>query len=208
MFLEDKSIGVEFIKTTILENDQDPFVLLPLNHYLKLFQNSENDLIFVEQILEKQPKSTKEHPIYKLIEDRLKKLKDIQKIDLNNYALIDIVGKTSKIKADPNKKYTVLDFWFTNCAPCIKEHKEILANPSIFNDLDAQLIGISTDATQEKWLNYLKKEKVDWRNYRIENRKLVKDLGIWSFPTYIILDKENNILGSFSNIADTLKALK
>ncbi|MDG2194863.1 MAG: TlpA disulfide reductase family protein [Polaribacter sp.] len=208
VFLDDKSIGTEFIKNTIIENDQDAFVLLPLNQYLKLFQNDKKELKFVEEFLEKQPKATKEHMVYGMIKSRLEKLKEIKKIELNKYSLIDLNGKTSKIKIEPNKKYTILDFWFTNCPPCIKEHKEILANPNIFNNLNAELIGISTDETQEKWLNYLEKKKVNWKNYRIEKSSLDKDLGIWSFPTYIILDQENNVLGSYSNIADTIEALK
>jgi alkyl hydroperoxide reductase subunit AhpC len=78
----------------------------------------------------------------------------------------------------------------------------------MFNDLNAELIGISTDANQEKWVDYLEKKNINWKNYRIEKSSLDKDLGIWSFPTYIILDKENNVLGSYSNITDTIEALK
>ena len=36
---EDKTKGTDFIKNTILENDQDAFVLSRLNHWLKLYQN-------------------------------------------------------------------------------------------------------------------------------------------------------------------------
>lgn len=207
-FLNDKSIGTEFIKNAIIENDQDAFILSPLNHYLKLFQNDKTELKFVSEYLEKQPKSTKEHSIYELVENRLKKLIEIKQIDLNNYSLIDSDGKVSKIKTESNKKYTVLDFWFTNCPPCIKQHKEILVNPNMFNELNAELIGISTDVKQEKWIEYLEKKKVKWKNYLIKNSSLDKDLGIWSFPTYVILDQKNNVLGSYSNIVDTIKALK
>jgi peroxiredoxin len=181
---------------------------VPINHYLKLFQNNKKELKFIEQILNKQPKTTKEHRIYQAIENRLEKLREIKRIELNDYSLIDTNGDISKIKTQQNKKYMVLDFWSTSCPPCIKEHKEILANPNMFNDLNAELIGISTDANQEKWVDYLEKKNVNWKNYRIEKSSLDKDLGIWSFPTYIILDKENNVLGSYSNITDTIEALK
>jgi len=181
---------------------------VPINHYLKLFQNNKKELKFIEQILNKQPKTTKEHRIYQAIENRLEKLREIKRIELNDYSLIDTNGKISKIKTQQNKKYMVLDFWSTSCPPCIKEHKEILANPNMFNDLNAELIGISIDANQEKWVGYLEKKNINWKNYRIEKSSLDKDLGIWSFPTYIILDKENNVLGSYSNITDTIEALK
>ncbi len=207
-FLEDKSTGTDFIKNAIAQNDQDAFILVPINHYLKLYQNDFKELKFVERILSKQPQSTKKHSIYEMIESRLERLKEIKQIELNNYSLIDKNGEISKIETQPNKKYTVLDFWFTSCPPCIKEHKQILMNPNIFNDLNAELIGISTDTNQEKWIDYLEKKNVNWKNYRIDKSDFDKDLGIWSFPTYVILDKENNILGSYSNIADTMNALK
>ncbi|WP_459209246.1 TlpA family protein disulfide reductase [Aquimarina rhabdastrellae] len=207
-FLKDKSIGKDFIKNTITQNDQDAFILVPINHYLKLSQNNDKELKFIEQILNKQPKSTKEHSIFKMISSRLEILRKIKQIDLNEYSLIKTNGEISKIKRQSNKKHTVLDFWFTSCPPCIKEHKTILAKPNMFNDLNAELIGISTDKNQEKWVSYLRKNNIKWKNYRIGKINLDRDLGIWSFPTYIILDKENKIIGSYSNIEDTIIALK
>lgn len=207
-FLKDKSIGTDFIKKAIVENDQDAFVLQPINQYLKLHQNDTEELNFIKEFLQKQPNSTKEHTIYQMIKKRLEKLNGTKNIDLSNYSLIDVSGSKSRIKIEPSKTHTILDFWFTSCPPCIKEHKEILANPNIFNDLNAELIGISTDVNQEKWVTYLTKKNAKWKNYRIDESSLNKDLGIWSFPTYIILDKENNVLGSYSNIAETIKALE
>ncbi len=207
-YLNDKSSGTDFIKNAILENDQDAFVLFPLNHWLKLYQNDKKELNFIKAFLEKQPKAIKEHLIYEMVENRLKKLTEINKIELNDYLLIDLNGLEKQIKKEKNNTFTVLDFWFTACPPCIKEHKEILANPNIFSDLNAELIGISTDKEQGKWAKYLEKKNINWKNYRIGTTNLAKDLAIWSYPTYIILDKENNILGSYSNIGDTVNALK
>ncbi|MBL4755174.1 MAG: TlpA family protein disulfide reductase [Flavobacteriales bacterium] len=207
-FVKDTSTNADFIKKAILENDQDAFVLVPLNHHLKLNQNDKNELEFVSRFLEKQPQSTKEHTIYKMIENRLKKLTEVEKINLKEYQLIDINGSKTDIKTDSTRKYTVLDFWFTSCPPCIKDHDEISKNPNMFSDLNAELIGLSTDNTQEKWISYLNKKKLVWTNYRIDLSTIGKDLGIWSFPTYIILDENENILGNYSNIHETIRALK
>ena len=207
-FLKDKSNGTDFIKNTIIENDQDAFVLVPLNHYLKLYQNDSTKLSFVERFLNEQPLSTKQHTIYSIISSRIEKLKSTTKIDLEKYSLITIKGKKSKVDINSKLNFTVLDFWFTACPPCIKEHNEILANPNMFANLNAEIIGISTDNKQEKWIKYLDKKNVNWKNYRIDKSNLDKDLGIWSFPTYIILDRDSNVVGSYSNIEDTIKALK
>ena len=207
-FLKDKSNGTDFIKNTIIENDQDAFILVPINQYLKLYQNDSTKLSFVERFLNKQPLSTKQHTIYSMISNRIEKLKSTNKIDLQKYSLITIKGKKSKVDINSKLNFIVLDFWFTACPPCIKEHNEILANPNMFANLNAEIIGISTDKKQEKWIKYLEKKNVNWKNYRIDKSNLDKDLGIWSFPTYIILDRDSNVVGSYSNIEDTIKALK
>ncbi|NQY07829.1 MAG: TlpA family protein disulfide reductase [Flavobacteriaceae bacterium] len=207
-FLKDKTNGTDFIKNTIIENDQDAFVLVPINHYLKLYQNDKSKLSFVEKFLNKQPSSTKKHTIYSMILSRIEKLKSMNKIDLEKYSFITTEGNKTKVEINSNSNFTILDFWFTSCPPCIKEHNEILANPNMFSNLNAEIIGISTDKKQEKWIKYLEKKNVNWKNYRIDESNLDKDLGIWSFPTYIILDKESNVVGSYSNIEDTIKALK
>lgn len=207
-FLKDRSIGTEFIKKAIIESDQDAFVLVPLNHYLKLYQNDLIVLNFVESFLNKQPASTKQHVIYSMITRRIKKLKPDNKISLEKYLLVSKDGNESKVEIDTGVEFIVLDFWFTACSPCIKEHSEILSEPNMFENLNAELIGISTDENQEKWIKYLDKKNIKWKNYRVGEMKLDADLGIWSFPTYLILDKENNIVGSYSNIEDTISALK
>lgn len=206
-YLIDKSVGTEFIKKAVINNDQDAFILVPLNHYLKLFQNDKNELLFVGLTLDKQPQSTKEHTIYGMISNRLNKLMEMNEVELNKYTLIDKSGHNTKIIPEPNKKYKVLDFWFTGCPPCIKDHNKILEKPTLFSDLDAELIGISTDKNQKRWVAYLKKENVKWTNYRITENKMDKDLGIWAFPTYIVLDRSNKILGSYSNIEEAIKFL-
>lgn len=143
-----------------------------------------------------------------MISSRIEKLKSTNKIDLGKYSLITTEGNNSIVEINSNLNFTVLDFWFTACPPCIKEHIEILANPNMFANLNAEIIGISTDEKQEKWIKYLEKKNVNWKNYRIDKSNLDKDLGIWSFPTYIILDRDSNVVGSYSNIEDTIKALK
>lgn len=207
-YLSNTALGTDFIKNAILQNDQDAFILVPINHYLKLHQNDSKELEFIEKTLQKQPESTRAHSIYSMIERRLQKVREIKQIALDQYSLIDTNGAISKIETNTNKKYTVLDFWFTSCPPCIKEHKEILENPKMFQELNAELIGISTDTNQEKWVYYLEQKKIPWKNYRINKSNFDKDLGIWSFPTYIILDNTSTVLGSYSNIAETIAALK
>jgi len=207
-YLKNKSLDSRFIKQTILDNDQDAFILVPLNHYLKLHQNDKKALQFVEQILDNQPQSTKNHTVFKLIESRLIKLNETKSIHINQYLFINTKGEETTINNNPKYKYRVLDFWFTSCSPCIKDHKYILETPVQFSDFNAELIGISTDNNQEKWSSYLANKKINWENYRIEQSTIIKDVGIWTFPTYIVIDEYNKVLGNFSNIEDTIEFLR
>ena len=89
-FLKDKRNETDFIKNTIIENDQDAFVLVPINHYLKLYQNDKSKLSFVEKFLNNQPSSTKKHTIYSMILSRIEKLKSTNKIELEKYSFFQI----------------------------------------------------------------------------------------------------------------------
>ena len=207
-YLKNKSLDSSFIMQTILDNDQDAFILVPLNHYLKLHQNDKEALQFVKQTLENQPQSTKNHTVFKLIESRLIKLNETKPVDISQYLFINTKGEETIINLNPKYKYRVLDFWFTSCSPCIKDHKYIIETPVQFSNFNAELIGISTDNNQEKWSSYLANRKISWKNYRIEQSTIAEDLGIWAFPTYIVIDEYNKVLGNFSNIEATIEFLR
>ena len=206
--MKDLKSDSEFIKEAILVNDQDAFVLVPINAYLKLNQNNPKELLEIKKFLEKQPKSTKEKSIYELINKRLNKLLEVKKVELTKYKFKNSSNKIVKITNNKNKKYRILDFWFTSCPPCIKEHNDLLNDKTILKNINAELIGISTDKDYKRWSNYLIKRRIPWKNYIIEDDSIIKDLAIWSFPTYVIIDNDNNIIGSYSNVEETIKALK
>jgi len=208
IFMKDLKSDSEFIKEAILVNDQDAFVLVPINAYLKLNQNNPKELLEIKKFLEKQPKSTKEKSIYELINKRLNKLLEVKKVELTKYKFKNSSNKIVKITNNKNKKYRILDFWFTSCPPCIKEHNDLLNDKTILKNINAELIGISTDKDYKRWSNYLIKRRIPWKNYIIEDDSIIKDLAIWSFPTYVIIDNDNNIIGSYSNVEETIKALK
>ena len=96
-------------------------------------------------------------------------------------------------------------------SPCIKEHKLIKDKLEWLKKNNIELIGISTDNNQEKWKNYLKKEKINWINYREQEdykKRITTKLFINVFPTYLLLDKENKIItrsNSFTEIEMFMK---
>lgn len=96
-------------------------------------------------------------------------------------------------------KYTLIDFWFSNCGPCIRGFSELKKLYEKFHSPDFNIIGISIDEKKDKesWLNTIKKYNLPWPQYLDIGRNKSKLL-IYSFPTTILLDKDGKIL--FKNV--------
>lgn len=93
-------------------------------------------------------------------------------------------------------KYTLIDFWFSYCGPCILEiphHKKIFNE---FKDNGFDIISISTDRSKDiqNWLNIISKHDMNWTNLIDENGVESKKMNINKFPTNFLLDKDGNII--------------
>lgn len=198
----------KFIWDAIIENDQDAFILVPVNDFIKLNQNNTNTLLDIKIILNNQAPEIKEHIVFGMINQRLDKLIIVDSISLKSYSLLNRNNAKEELKIDTSFSYIILDFWFTSCPPCIRDHEIISTNFDQLNTVNAELIGISNDDDFQKWINYLNSKSIRWKNYRIGNCNIQNDLAIWSFPTYVVLDQNGNIIGSYSSFEETINSLK
>ncbi|MEN2436549.1 TlpA disulfide reductase family protein [Weeksellaceae bacterium A-14] len=104
--------------------------------------------------------------------------------------------KNGEVFNSLGKKYTLIDFWFSNCAPCIQQipiYKRIYEKYKIKG---LEIISISTDDTKylANWKRIITEKKMDWRNLLDENGKESKKYSITKFPTTFLLDSEGVIL--------------
>lgn len=129
-------------------------------------------------------------------------------INFNNYTFNTITGNQEKIKLVKGKKY-ILDFWYVECAPCVKQHKEIAKYQKKLIKNNIEVIGISIDRSQENWRNYLKKHGYNWKNYNqyYDEKILKNDLNIKLFPRYFIVDVEGIIYNTFNSFQKVIKHL-
>ena len=121
---------------------------------------------------------------------------------IKDYKFTTMDGTTQNISdLLKNKDYVLMDFWGTWCAPCLaltpdlkKFHTE---NP------DVAMLGVDFDFEKLPGLDYIKeKELEDWTHTYIERvrydsllqNKLVGKLRINRYPTFILLDKNLNII--------------
>jgi len=127
----------------------------------------------------------------------------VSSINLSKYKFNNIDNKLTSIKLEKSKTY-LLDFWFVNCPPCVRDHKLISKKMNFFKENNIELIGISTDRNHSDWKNYLTKNNYNWKNYRETDslKRVTKDMVIWSFPTYLLLNGEGEIKARFNSFKD------
>lgn len=109
----------------------------------------------------------------------------------NEFFIYDVLKK--------NKK-TILYFWGTWCEYCIINTEKL---KEIYSNNDIEIIGVAVERHKENAIDYLIKNNINWLNtfsYRGSLDKIVQDLEIKSYPTYILIDADSKILFVGSNI--------
>ncbi|WP_179318415.1 TlpA family protein disulfide reductase [Winogradskyella helgolandensis] len=116
-------------------------------------------------------------------------------IDFSKYKFNTSDGKQTNITLEEEKIY-ILDFWYLECAPCVKDHEVIAEYIDTKKNKKIEVIGMSIDRSKSKWETYLKTHQYNWTNYNQFgfNETLYKNLEIQLFPTYIVVNSKGNIL--------------
>lgn len=140
---------------------------------------------------------------------QLKKLKNIlalRNLKISDLVLVNRDSLSATIKFDTTQ-YTLIDFWFSACPPCIRDHKLLKEKYPQFKDKSIQVVGISNDLDFQKWKHTIEAHQHPWINY-IEagpTSKIVRFAN--SFPSYYVLDRQGNIVKNSTNIEEVLNFL-
>jgi thiol-disulfide isomerase/thioredoxin len=188
-----------FLLENITQNVESPFSFNVANPYIYRNQNDKSKIGKLYDILSTQSDTLKNHFI-----SIHGKIENILKVKFAN-----VENQLTSIELDKPKTY-LLDFWFINCPPCIKDHKLISKKMDFLKEKNVELIGISTDKNHSDWNNYLRKHNYNWKNYReIDSLKRVtKDMAIWSFPTYLVLNNNGEIKARYNSFEDFEKTIE
>lgn len=114
-------------------------------------------------------------------------------IPLKNLDLEPINFKLSEIR---NKEYILLDFWFSNCGPCLAQMPTYIPLYKKYKDMGFEIISISVDKTNriQDWKDVIQKRKFDWVHYLDENGNEADKLNILSFPTTFLIDNKGAVV--------------
>lgn len=121
-----------------------------------------------------------------------------------DFELADTTGKNiNSDELKSRKKYLLLDFWASWCAPCREKMKYL---KSIYAEIDTSkidIVSISIDENVEKWKKATIEEKVPWENYYdfLSIKRTVSTIfAIDEIPVNFLYDRNNLLVQK--NIGD------
>jgi len=205
----DKEIS-KFLFEQLNKNIDNPFsFMIGLNI---MFKNQSNQEILSQlmSIINSQPENVKNHYTSGLLIKTLKSKLNSGNIKISNFTFLDQNNNEQKISIEDNQ-YILLDFWHTACPPCLKDHMEIKTLTERFKNNKIKIVSLSSDQGNriETWKKYLNSKNLPWTNYiEKETNGLTDNLAISIFPTYILLDKENNVVVYTNSLSEIKTKLK
>ena len=123
--------------------------------------------------------------------------------ELPDYPLLNQWRQIDRI-SEFKGKVVLVDFWFQSCAPCLAEMQQFPYLLEKYGD-QLQIMSISIDPPpQTKRLleegpdpwSFIQKDNPNWTFYS-DNRRVksyVRDLGISTFPSYLLISSEGEVL--------------
>lgn len=125
-----------------------------------------------------------------LNEIRIKEDQAFPQLKLKNQDLNSVKLKFS------NSKYTLVDFWFSSCRPCIEAFPFLKKIYDKYNSKGFEIISISIDRTEniKKWKDLIIQKDLRWPQYLDENGKEAKKEKIIRFPTTFLLNEEGHVI--------------
>ncbi len=95
---------------------------------------------------------------------------------------------------DLRGKVLLLDFWGTWCPPCVASVPSLRALSHRLKDDPFRLVSISTDAEEKTLREFVAKNQMDWPQVWDQRQAFTQQCGVNSFPTYVLVSPEGEIL--------------
>lgn len=93
-------------------------------------------------------------------------------------------------------KYTLIDFWFSSCKPCLVTFPKLKEIYNIYQPKGFEIEAISTDTGKkiEDWKRTIIKYNLPWINVLDENKNFSNKNNINHFPTSFLVDQNGKII--------------
>ncbi len=103
-------------------------------------------------------------------------------------------------------KYKIVLFWSPTCPHCLKDYPHIIEEYPILRKKKGELIAFGADTYKKKYNELTKGKK--WINIYDRGSLFLEKYDINAFPTYILLDRNNVIKGTYTKIDNVMKAMQ
>ncbi len=113
-----------------------------------------------------------------------------------DFQVKDINGKSLSLDQFKNK-VVLIDFWATWCPPCVEEMPYIVKTYKKYYDKGFEIIGISLDQNENRFLKFIKDNDMTWRQYFDGKRGqngLARKYSVDSIPTTFLIDPNGKII--------------
>ncbi|HEX5150926.1 MAG TPA: TlpA disulfide reductase family protein [Parafilimonas sp.] len=109
-----------------------------------------------------------------------------------------------------NNHFTLIDFWFSHCNPCISQFDQLKAIFQKYNQNGFQIAAISIDGTDEinNWKQVILKYKLPWQQFLDLNGMEADKLSIKRFPTNFLIDRNGKIIAKDIGLSELDALLK
>jgi thiol-disulfide isomerase/thioredoxin len=112
----------------------------------------------------------------------------------------DIEGNEISLQDFKDKKYVLIDFWASYCAPCREELPYIKEIYAKYNELGFAVVSVSTDKNLESWKAAILKEGIEkWRHFSAAQNSdsILQDYFVNGIPHKVLIDKNGIIIGKW-----------
>lgn len=108
-------------------------------------------------------------------------------------------------------KYVLLDFWASWCAPCRKEHPDLIKTYEQFKNKNFEIISVSLDSENDNWLNAISKDKLTWTqisDLKGQQNDIAVQYGVQSVPANFLINPKGVIIDKNLTGEELYKRLK
>ena len=111
-----------------------------------------------------------------------------------NFNLKDKDGKAYTAKEIvAGKKYILIDFWASWCAPCRKEIPNLKTAYTEYSEKGFEILSISIDKDEKAWQKALGQENMQWHNL-LDDNKVSKSFNVKTIPATYLVDSKGVII--------------
>jgi thiol-disulfide isomerase/thioredoxin len=169
--------------------------LAAIHHSLRW--NPDRDTALMDTMLAAYKKNYSGYLLTRQLENKVRRMKRIALgVVAPSFQSTTMDGKIFELKS-VKSNYILLDFWASWCPPCRGESPTLVRVYNEYKDKGLEIVSISIDEDQKKWLKAINKDNYTWINvsdlqgWKSETGNLY---GVSSIPASFLLDAQGRIL--------------